>query len=103
MDPVTAIGFAASIITFIEFSHCLVVGSYQVYASSSGTTAENAHISNVLEDLKQLTDNIRVGQSAGVGRHDKALAKLANQCKDLSTQLTKILEKLRVDENDSPW
>jgi hypothetical protein len=103
MDPATAVGLAASIITFIEFSHSLIVGSYQLYNSASGLTTENTHISNVIKDLTELTADIRTNQTPRTGRHDKALAKLANQCNDLSVQLTKILEKLRVREGDPPW
>jgi hypothetical protein len=58
MDPVTAVGFAASILNFIDFSWNLVQGSYEVYKSASGTTAENAHISTVLEDLREVTEEL---------------------------------------------
>jgi hypothetical protein len=48
MDPVTAVGSAASILNFIDFSWNLVQGSYEIYKSVSGTTAENAHVSTTL-------------------------------------------------------
>lgn len=93
MDPVTAVGFAASILNFIDFSWNLVQGSYEVYKSASGTTAENAHISTVLEDLREVTEELYGCGVGSVGKYGKQLSKLSKNCLDLSRDLIKILEK----------
>lgn len=102
MDPVSAVGFAASIITFIDFSSTLVRGAYEVYNSASGATTENAHLSTILNDLQEVTEGLHSDHKV-VGKHGKQLSKLARNCLDLSRDLTKILEKLRVKEKDSKW
>ena len=102
MDPVSAIGFAASIITFIDFSSNLVRGTYEVYNSASGVTAENAHLSTILDDLQEVTEGLHSDHKFG-GKHGKQLSKLARNCLDLSRDLTKILDKLRVKEKNSKW
>jgi hypothetical protein len=58
MVPITAVGFAASILNFIEFSSTLVRGTYELYHSASGMTAENAHISNVIADLYEVSEEL---------------------------------------------
>jgi hypothetical protein len=102
MDPVTAVGFAASILNFIDFSWNLVQGTYEVYKSGSGATAENAQISTILEDLQEVTEGLHSDLKVG-SKYAKQLSKLAKNCLDLSRDLTKILEKLRVKERNSSW
>jgi hypothetical protein len=102
MDPITAVGFAANIIDFIDFSWNLVHGTYEVHMSASGTTAENAHISTIIEDLQGVTEGLNSDLRLG-GKYAKQLSKLAGNCLELSRDLTKILEKLRVKEKNSTW
>lgn len=50
MDPVSAEGFASSIITFIDFSTKLVKGSYYLY--KAGGNEQHGQLSNVLDEYK---------------------------------------------------
>ena len=102
MDPVTAVGFAASILTFVDFSWDLIKGTYEVYKSTTGTTSENASISAVINDLEEVTEGL-IFDTEGKTKHEKALCKLAENCYDLSQDLSKILEKLRFTEKNSKW
>jgi hypothetical protein len=102
MDPVTAIGFAASILTFVDFSWNLITGTYEVYKSSTGTTSETAHISTVIGDLQEVSEGLN-SDVEGKTTHEKYLCKLAGQCNHLSKDLLKILGKLEVTEKDSKW
>jgi len=102
MDPVTAVGFAASILNFIDFSWNLVRGTYEVYKSASGAAAENAQISTILEDLQEVTEGLHSDLKVG-SKYAEQLSKLAKNCLDLSRDLTKILEKLRAKERNSSW
>lgn len=101
MDPVTAVGLAASILQFIDFSWSLVQGSYEIYRSEAGTTPENAHIRNVILDLRQVTEDMD-SDIKGQTKHEKALRKLAQKCQDLSSKLAKILEELKM-KGDTRW
>ena len=102
MDPITAVGFASSILQFIDFSWGLVTGTYEVYKSVTGTTAENAHISTVINDLESVTDGL-IPDIRGKTKHEKELCKLAEKCHSLSQDLSKILKKLQVTEKNSKW
>ena len=101
MDPATAVGFAASILTFIDFSWSLVRGSYKVYRSGLGITPDNARISNVIDDLLEVTEGMEA-DIKGQTQHEIALIKLAQQCKSLSRELSNILQNLRM-KKDTKW
>ncbi|CAJ2509260.1 Uu.00g142860.m01.CDS01 [Anthostomella pinea] len=102
MDPISAVGFASSILTFVEFSSKLVRGTYELYQSSNGTTVENAHIGNVLSDLRGVTDELR-NDAEPQDRHENELSKLARNCRDLSDELVELLGRLQLKEKDRRW
>ena len=102
MDPVTAIGFAASILTFIDFSWNVVTGTYEVYKSTSGATIENASIAAVISDLRGVTESLGTDVDAST-KHGKALLQLAKNCSALSDDLSKILKKLQVTGKNKTW
>lgn len=102
MDPVTAIGFASSILTFIDFSWDLITGTYEVYKSATGTTLENAHIGTVIDDLEKVTEDLSPDLELKT-KHGKALFQLAEKCNQLSKVLSRILKKLQAGDKDSKW
>ena len=98
MDPVTAVGFATSILTFINVSHRVISGTWEVI--KSGTTAENAHVSNVINDLHDVTKQLR-DRPPGYSQHEQALNALASECQALSGELVTLLEKLKITAGSS--
>ncbi|KAH6714421.1 hypothetical protein BKA61DRAFT_359607 [Leptodontidium sp. MPI-SDFR-AT-0119] len=102
MDPITAVGFAASILQFIDFSWGVITGTYEIYKSTTGSTHENAHISTVVDDLERATDGL-ISDVEGKTKNEKELCKLADKCHDLSQDLLKILKQLQVSEKNSKW
>jgi hypothetical protein len=58
MDPITAIGLASSILTFIDFAGKIVSGTYEILHSETGATAENAHVETIVKDLADLTADL---------------------------------------------
>lgn len=107
MDPVTAVGLAASIITFLDFSWSLVTGAKELHQSGNGTTKQNARISEIIGDLKEYSLDLASGGGGGGGasrpsKHERALRALADSCCSLSKELEGILIKLRVTKN-SKW
>ncbi|PNP59714.1 hypothetical protein FNYG_14845 [Fusarium nygamai] len=94
MDPLSAIGLASGIITFIDFSWGLVTGTMEIYKSRTGATFENVHIGKVIEDLRDVSEGLEADLRDNPTRHEKALQKLAEQCSDLSEQLLKLLQSL---------
>ncbi|KAK1672889.1 hypothetical protein BDP55DRAFT_717828 [Colletotrichum godetiae] len=85
-----AAGLASSILTFIDVSYKIAKGTYEIYQSATGVTAENAHVSNIITDLEDA--------AAGLGTvfkgHHAELENLSNQCRTLSVDLLKLLGRL---------
>ncbi|KAG7118853.1 hypothetical protein HYQ45_015437 [Verticillium longisporum] len=104
MDPVSAAGFASSLITFIDFSYKLIQGSVDLYKSAAGATDDNVRISSIVDDLKKITETISTPATpADDGPHTRELNKLALDCHGVSKELTDILEKLKRREGNKAW
>lgn len=88
------VGLVSSIITFVDFSWSIVRGTYDIHSSTSGATEQNVHIGNVIEDLRDVTNQMSV-DFPGQDKHEKALLELGQQCYSLSSDLAYILSKLR--------
>ncbi|KAI0520882.1 hypothetical protein F5B22DRAFT_644623 [Xylaria bambusicola] len=104
MDPVSAIGLAASLLTFIDFSWNLLSGTREVYQSASGTTAENAHINTVLADLMEVCSGLHLDHKERQGStHLQQLGFLGDNCIQLSQKLISLLEELRRKDGNALW
>ncbi|KAK4182261.1 hypothetical protein QBC35DRAFT_345141, partial [Podospora australis] len=103
MDPFSAVAFAGTILTFVDFSWTLIKGSYEVYQSVTGATVKNAHINDVISHLRSVSEDLD-GTPTGDSKHEKALRKLAAECSELSTELMTLLTKLkRSEEKNMVW
>lgn len=103
MEAVEAAGFASAIIAFIEFSCKIVKGSYEIYQSSAGTTADNDQIERLTDDLAKVTRGLAlpgggVRNGSSPGHHQKALEQLANECTEVAGDLTIILNDLKIKD-----
>lgn len=102
MDPVSAIGLASAILTFIDAAFKVVSGTYEVYESSSGATAENEHIDTIVGDLQDLTSDLTT-INVGKTRNEIALRALASKCEVVSNDLQHLLSSLRVSGAHTTW
>lgn len=100
MDPITAVGFAASILMFIDFGYKIVTGTLEVF--KAGTTSENAHVSVVINDFRAVVKPLS-RQPPGESDHEKALKALAVECQELSRELVSLLERLKTAPDSSKW
>ncbi|KAI0113832.1 hypothetical protein F4776DRAFT_332710 [Hypoxylon sp. NC0597] len=96
MDPVTAIGLASSILTFVGFSYSLISGTYEI--AKLGSTTGNDNVELVVKDLNKLTEELRKHELKGTSKHETALTKLALKCEALSGELLALLETLKAKE-----
>jgi hypothetical protein len=100
MDPISAVGFAASIITFIDFGYKVVTGTLEVL--KTGSLSENTHISIVINDFHAVVKPL-ASLPAGKSDHEVALRELGVKCRDLSQKLVDLLERLKTSPNGSTW
>ena len=54
MDPLSALGLAASIVQFLTFSKGVLDGTVELYRSVDGATSVNARLEFITRDLHQL-------------------------------------------------
>jgi uncharacterized protein Yka (UPF0111/DUF47 family) len=100
MDPITAVGFAASILNFVDYSHKVVTGTIEVF--KSGKTSKNGHISEVISDLNDAAKDL-AKVPPGRSVHEKALHQLSASCQELAEELTNLLAKLSTTPEHSKW
>ena len=100
MDPITAVGFAASILTFIDCAHKVVTGTIEVF--KSGRTSKNAQVSEVISDLKDAAKDL-TKVPPGRSEQQKALHRLSASCQELGIELRTILERLSTSPGESKW
>ena len=100
MDPVSAVGFAARILTLIDYSHQVVTGTIEVF--KSGSTSKNIQISEIVGDLEDAAAELRKWPS-GKSNHEKALHQLSAPCQELAQRLINLLTRLNTTPGKSKW
>ncbi|RSL42514.1 hypothetical protein CEP51_016472 [Fusarium floridanum] len=104
-DPLTALGTASAIITFLEFSWKLLANTravYQsatgLYASKNGENDENMLLALVAKDVKTLGDAVIASPAAGNDMED-----LVRTSQGIAEDLLKALDKLKVKGDKTVW
>jgi len=101
MDPVSAVGLASSIITFVDFSWKLIAGSLEIYRSLDGSLQENARLEDVIDDLDSIAEDLEKTTS-GRTKSERAIRRLAEECRSDAKVLLDILKQLKVPKR-SIW
>jgi hypothetical protein len=100
MDPVTAVGFAANILNFIDYSHKVVTGTVEVF--KSGSMSKNIHISEIISDLNDAAEQLRKCPPSK-SNHENALHQLSAPCQELAQRLINLLTRLSTTPGKSKW
>ncbi|KAK3299763.1 uncharacterized protein B0H64DRAFT_379096 [Chaetomium fimeti] len=100
MDPISAVGFAASILTFIDFGHKIVTGTLEVL--KSGSLTRNTDITIVLNDFHAVVKAL-ARRPSGKSAHEIALEDLAKRCQEVAGRLSDLLGTLRTRPGGSSW
>ena len=94
MEPITAIGLASSLLTFVELASKIVTGTYEVYKSAAGSTIENAHIDTIISDLKEVAADLGT-DVPGKSKNERALKDLASKCDKVANDLLQLLNRIK--------
>lgn len=98
MDPLSAIGLASNILSFISFSTGLLKTAKHIHDSSNGTLDENRSRETVVREMKQLSARLLNPGATGCSDVSSALQALAQECQGISTQLISLLERIKPKE-----
>lgn len=93
MDPLTAIGLASNIVSFVDFGTNLLSTAWDIYNSTSGGFSGNRSYESVAHQMDIFARSLLVPDS--FSGKDKALCALAQECRDLAIQILKLLQKVR--------
>ena len=101
LDPLSAIGLASAIVQFVDFSAEIIDGAREVYGSMSGATERNRSLEVVVSQMRNLISQLSTTDSSQQSEDEKALRRLANECKILADQILDLLQKIKAKDPDS--
>lgn len=111
MDPATAAGLAASIITFVGFTKDLILTTRELRISPSGLTAENEQLERLTKDIRSFSTNPAnqdprmltprtLTQPTKFSNEDQtSLSELQKDCISISDELLQVFKSLKPDRN----
>ncbi|KAL6714191.1 hypothetical protein ACLMJK_008686 [Lecanora helva] len=102
MDPITAIGLASAITTFVSIGASIVIRVKEL-SEAGDAPAVFRTIETRLSLLMSLVGQIQSEIDHLTSEEEKTLKKALTQCFDQANQLEEILKKVTVTKNDSRW
>ncbi|KAH0432300.1 hypothetical protein CcaCcLH18_06506 [Colletotrichum camelliae] len=94
MDPVSAIGLASAVLSFIDFGTKIISGTKQIYDATSGVKQDNLTLQVVVSNLKELSTKLSGPDPENRTESDKDLCELASECKRLAEDLNQLLNRI---------
>lgn len=95
MDPLSAIGLASAIVAFVDFSWNLVTGTWEVYHSLDGVTAENARLEDAAHGLESLTQALKADIPVKT-KAEENIQGLAKDCEAYAKELKDLLNEMKI-------
>ncbi|KAK2606812.1 hypothetical protein N8I77_005538 [Diaporthe amygdali] len=95
MDPLTAIGLASNIISFIDFSVRLLKGFQEIHDSQHGALEENKSRETITREMQHMSAGLLLFRASDKVEEDSGLRILAEECHGLSIELILLLEKVK--------
>ncbi len=101
MDPTAAIGLAANVVQFVDFSWKLFRDTKDLYESSTGASADHDILELIITDLAAFNDKLTAPTAPGAIPDE--MRNLASQCIYVIAELRDILNKIRVQGPRKKW
>ncbi|PMD43771.1 hypothetical protein L207DRAFT_631816 [Hyaloscypha variabilis F] len=95
MDPITAIGFAANILSFIDYSAKVISASVDIYGSASGDSQDSRNSDVIAREMSRFAAKLQPPSNAQLAGEEKALCNLAMECEALAKRILDLLDKLK--------
>lgn len=93
MDPVSAVGLASAVITFVEAASTFVGGAVEIYNSVDGTRKENRRLDHAKHELDYLCALRDKGPACRTEAEER-ISEVAKDCQADSKALQDILKKI---------
>lgn len=106
MDPVSALGLAAAVVQFVQFTASLFNGTRQIYQSGGSERTERLeYIHGTLSKLSNELLSPAIGPQPGNSarsNHATSLAELATRCKRDCDELLAVFDKIKTRSASGP-
>ncbi len=100
MESLAAVGLAANIIQFVDFSGKLILKTAEIYKSGSGALVENVDIETATKDLTGLSAKLHDSiNPAG----DTVLRELCQSCDTVAKELLSALDRVKLHGKQQKW
>ncbi|KAK2040331.1 hypothetical protein LZ31DRAFT_604549 [Colletotrichum somersetense] len=96
MDSITVISLASNVIFFIDFGTTLIRGAKKV--QDAGALEENDTLDSVACQMQTFVAKLLAPDQANLTGTDLGLAELAAKCRDVASDLSGLLEKIRAKD-----
>ncbi|KAF2194685.1 hypothetical protein K469DRAFT_734449 [Zopfia rhizophila CBS 207.26] len=104
-EALAALGVAANIAQFVGLGLQLISEGQEIYGSLYGARDEHHELEVLIEDIKNYSDEVKATSSHQKERtrplsgDEKAIQRLAEECKPVADKLLRILNNLKVAKN----
>ncbi|KAI8654291.1 NACHT domain-containing protein [Fusarium sp. Ph1] len=95
MDPVSAIGLASTIITFIDLGSKLLKGAKEIRDSANDSLEKNESREVIAEAMTEFVAKLKTPEPAQISPEQQKLCDLAVKCNDLSQRILELLNKIK--------
>jgi len=95
------IGLFANIVQFVELGAKLIGSAKEMRDSASGMTMENKSLEEVTTEMRKITSRLDPPTRDAKSDDEKALRRLAQECRELSDQILRLLRKIAPSKPNS--
>lgn len=100
----TALGLAANIVQFIDFTRSLLSDAKEIYHSTTGTTAEYANLEEIAEQLSFFGAKLESSRSStdnapSQGTVGAQIGQIAMSCKSIADEILDCLQPLKAQDS----
>jgi hypothetical protein len=98
MDPLTAFGFAANLLQFVDFGTKILSTGSELYKSKNGTLQANEQLDLVAVEIVEVTS--KLFHDHGLGSN---FQRLCSEAISLGNEIVTRLDKLKVNGKHKKW
>jgi hypothetical protein len=95
MDPITAIGFAANILSFIDYSAKVISTTIEIYESASGNTQDGQNSETIATEMRAFVAKLQPPDKSQLPGEEKALCNLGAECEGLAKRILDLVDKFK--------
>ncbi|SCN64776.1 related to small s protein [Fusarium fujikuroi] len=95
MDPVTVVGLASAIISFVPLGVKLLQSVREIRESVDGSVGKNQTRKAIVDEMQAVSRRLKSAVQTGVLPEQRGLYDLALKCHDLSQKILELLDKIR--------